>query len=231
MLIVGLAAYVGLQIILARGHKEELEEVTSHAPKSVPLCIGLIIIGLGLLALGSDWLVYAAIAMAKSLGVSELVIGLTIVAAGTSLPEVATSITAAIKGQRDIAVGNVIGSNIFNILGVLGLAAVVSPTTIGVSSQMIAFDIPIMIVVAAICLPIFLTHRIVTRLEGALFLVAYVLYTAVLIVQIAQVKSLPTMYLISGVVMGLFALIVLIESFRKHPFVAPREEVSETSEA
>jgi cation:H+ antiporter len=88
----------------------------------------LLLIGAGLAALvfGSDYLVQASVNFAKAMGVSDLVIGLTIVAAGTSMPEVATSITAAIKGERDIAVGNVVGSNTFNILGCLGLSGLVS---------------------------------------------------------------------------------------------------------
>ena len=89
--------------------------------------LALVAAGLLLLVLGSRWLVAGAVALAQAYGVSELVIGLTIVAAGTSLPEVATSVMAAIRGERDIAVGNVVGSNIFNILSVLGLSALVSP--------------------------------------------------------------------------------------------------------
>jgi cation:H+ antiporter len=88
--------------------------------------VGLIAVGLAALVFGSDYLVRASVSFAKALGVSDLVIGLTIVAAGTSMPEVATSITAAIKGERDIAVGNVVGSNTFNILGCLGLSGLVS---------------------------------------------------------------------------------------------------------
>ena len=90
--------------------------------EKLPMQVLLIAAGLAALVLGSDWLVTASVAFARQLGVSDLVIGLTIVAAGTSMPEVATSITAAIKGERDIAVGNVVGSNTFNILGCLGLS-------------------------------------------------------------------------------------------------------------
>lgn len=101
----------------------------------------LIVVGLVLLVQGSNWLVEAAIVFAKSMGVSELVIGLTIVAAGTSMPEVATSILATIRGQRDIAVGNVIGSNTFNILGVLGVTGIVAPTSLVVAPSILSFDI------------------------------------------------------------------------------------------
>ena len=104
----------------------------------------LVAVGLGLLVLGADWLVEAAIAFARAFGVSELVIGLTIVAAGTSLPEVATSILAALRGERDIAVGNVVGSNIFNLLGVLGVSALVAPTGLAVAPAVLSFDLPVM---------------------------------------------------------------------------------------
>jgi cation:H+ antiporter len=137
----------------------------------------LVIGGLALLALGARWLVDASISFARHLGVSELVIGLTIVAAGTSLPEVATSLVAAIRGQRDIAVGNVVGSNIFNILGVLGISAAAAPAGLAVAPALPAFDLPLMIAVALACLPIFFTGHLIARWEGVLFLGLYGAYT------------------------------------------------------
>lgn len=142
----------------------------------------LVLVGLGLLVLGSRWLVTSAVVIARALGVSELVIGLTIVAVGTSLPEVATSVVAAIKGERDIAVGNVVGSNVFNVLIVLGGAAVVAPQGIAVARSALIVDMPLMIVVSAACLPIFFTGHRISRLEGALFLVGYAAYTAYLLI-------------------------------------------------
>ena len=143
--------------------------------------IGLIVAGLALLLLGSNWLVDGAVSIARAFGVSELIIGLTIIAAGTSMPEVATSIMASIRGERDIAVGNVVGSNIFNILAVLGLSAVVSPVGVAVSSTALAFDIPVMIAVSLACLPIFFTGHLIARWEGALFFGLYLAYTGYLI--------------------------------------------------
>lgn len=148
--------------------------------------------GLSLLVLGANWLVEAAVAIAKGLGVSELVIGLTILAAGTSLPEVATSILAAIRGQRDIAVGNVVGSNIFNILGVLGISAVAAPQGLSVALAMVVFDIPVMIAVAVACLPVFFTGHLIARWEGALFVVLYAAYTVYLILAARQHDALDT---------------------------------------
>ena len=136
------------------------------------------------------------------LGVSELVIGLTIVAAGTSLPEVATSILAAIRGERDIAVGNVVGSNIFNILAVLGLSGLVAPAGLPVLGRLAAFDIPVMIAVAVACLPIFASGATIARWEGALFLFYYVAYTAYLVLAAQQHDALP----VFSAVMGGFVL-------------------------
>jgi cation:H+ antiporter len=128
-------------------------------------------IGLGGLALGSRWLV----------GVSPFIIGLTIVAAGTSLPEVATSVLASIRGERDIAVGNVVGSNLFNLMAVLGISSAISPTGVTVPEAALRFDLPVMVMVAVACLPIFFTGSRLSRWEGWLFLGYYVIYTLYLI--------------------------------------------------
>jgi len=150
----------------------------------------LIAVGLGLLVLGSNWLVDSAVAFARALGVSDLVIGLTIIAAGTSMPEVATSIMAAIRGERDIAVGNVIGSNTFNILGCLGLSGVVSPTGLGIAPAVLNFDIWVMIAVAVACLPVLLLGRQIGRKRGLLFLAYYAAYVAYLILGAQQHDAL-----------------------------------------
>jgi cation:H+ antiporter len=156
-----------------------------------PVQIGLIVAGLAALVLGSDWLVTASVAFAKALGVSDLVIGLTIIAAGTSMPEVATSIAAALKGERDIAVGNVIGSNVFNILGCLGLSALVSGSGgLVVPPAALGFDIWVMLAVALACLPIFTTGREIARWEGAVFLFYYVAYVIYLVLAAQQHAAL-----------------------------------------
>ncbi|MBU1461416.1 MAG: calcium/sodium antiporter, partial [Gammaproteobacteria bacterium] len=142
---------------------------------------GLVVAGLVLLVTGSNFLVEGAVSLARALGLSELVIGLTVIAIGTSLPELATSILAAIRGERDIAVGNIVGSNIFNLLCVLGLASLVSPDAIGVAANALAFDFPVMIAVALACLPIFFTGYAINRWEGLLFVAYYVAYTVYLV--------------------------------------------------
>ncbi|HEV2131516.1 MAG TPA: calcium/sodium antiporter [Longimicrobiaceae bacterium] len=154
--------------------------------------VGLVVAGLVLLVLGSRWLVDGAVEIARLLGVSELVIGLTIVAAGTSLPEVATSILAALRGERDIAVGNVVGSNIFNILAVLGISGLVAPEGVPVAAAALRFDIPVMIAVAVACLPIFFTGHLIARWEGALFLAFYAAYTVYLTLHAIDHPALET---------------------------------------
>jgi cation:H+ antiporter len=138
----------------------------------------MIAAGLALLIGGSWVLVYAASAIARGLGVSELVIGLTIVAAGTSAPELVTSLVAAVRGQSDISVGNILGSNIFNILGILGLTCVVSPQQ--VSRQILVLDLPVMLVVSAACLPIMFSGSRISRGEGLVLLAGYSLYATAL---------------------------------------------------
>lgn len=142
----------------------------------------LFIIGsIGLLVFGSDLLVKGASSMARRLGVSDLVIGLTIVASGTSLPELATSIIATIRGEKDIAVGNVIGSNLFNILCVLGLVGLVAPHGFLVPPKALHCDLWVMLGASVLVLPVFFTGYRISRWEGAVFIMLYILYLVFLI--------------------------------------------------
>jgi len=157
----------------------------------LPVQLGLIIIGLAFLVLGSHWLVTAAVVFAKALGVSDVVIALTIVAAGTSMPEVATSVMAAIKGERDIAVGNVVGSSTFNILGCVGLSGLAAGSAgLVIPGSVMQFDIWVMLAVALACLPVFMTGREIARWEGGVFLGYYVAYVTYLVLQAQQSASL-----------------------------------------
>ncbi|HEX6250310.1 MAG TPA: calcium/sodium antiporter [Gemmatimonadaceae bacterium] len=151
----------------------------------------LIIIGLGMLLVGARLLVSAATTTAAALGVSEVVIGLTVVAVGTSLPELATSLVASIRGERDIAVGNIVGSNLFNLLFVLGSAAVVVPRGIPVDSVVAGTDIPLMIGASLLCLPIFAGY-VVSRWEGFLFLVLYAAYVTFVLLRATSHPWLDT---------------------------------------
>lgn len=198
MLVAGLTVYVCF--LISQSRKESLEVIDEYkkefgsegrAKSSWLKNTVFVLSGLVLLVLGSRWLVDGAVSFAQYMGVSELVIGLTIVAAGTSLPEVVTSVIAAVRGERDIAVGNVIGSNLFNIMGVLGFASIIAPDGIAVSAAVAGFDIPVMIAVAFACLPVFFTGGVISRQEGALFLVYYVIYTLYLIMAAAHHDALP----------------------------------------
>jgi cation:H+ antiporter len=134
-----------------------------------------------MLIVGSNFLVESASDLARSLGVSDLVIGLTVVAAGTSLPELATSVLAAIRGERDIAVGNVVGSNLFNLLGVLGLSAVFADGGVTVSDDSLTLDLPVMIAATIVLIPIFWNGFRIKRWEGSLLAVFYVVYVVYLV--------------------------------------------------
>jgi len=170
-------------IYLVRGGRREVlaaeEEAGVKPPHNSLLLAGLLVVlGLGLLVLGAKWLVDGATTIARVLGVSELVIGLTVVACGTSLPELATSLTAALRGERDLAVGNVVGSNIFNILMILGAAGLLKG--VAVAPAALHFDIPFMIAVVVACLPVFFTFGEINRVEGLIFLLYYGAYVVFL---------------------------------------------------
>ncbi|MFN4360832.1 MAG: calcium/sodium antiporter [Hylemonella sp.] len=201
MLMALMLAYTGFLIVQSRresasANEEYAAEVRPAAPGSwdakLPVQLALIVVGLTLLVLGADWLVGASVTFARSLGVSDLIIGLTIVAAGTSMPEVATSVMAALKGERDIAVGNVVGSCLFNTLGCLGLAGLLAGDTgLIVPAAVQNFDIWVMLAVALACLPVFMTGREIARWEGGVFLLYYTAYVAYLILAAQQHDALP----------------------------------------
>jgi cation:H+ antiporter len=178
----------------------------------------LVIGGLALLVLGAGWLVDAAVSFARVMGVSDLVIGLTVVAVDTSMPEIATSLIAALRGQRDIAVGNVVGSNVFNLLAVLGAAGVVSTSGLSVPDAARNFDLWVMLAVAFACLPILLTGREIARWEGGVFLGYYAAYLLYLVLAAQQHDSLPAY---SGVMLSyvipLTAVTLLVSFLKRRP--------------
>lgn len=178
--------------VIATAELQELKKETdSERQHNVFIQLLFIVVGLLLLVVGSQLLVSGAVKIAQFLGWSELVIGLTIIAIGTSLPEIAASVVAALHNERDIVIGNVVGSNLFNILLVLGLSTLVSPAGIAVSNEVLYVDMPIMIAVAVLCLPIFFIDHLVTRWEGGLFLGYYVAYTVYLLLSAQSHAWLP----------------------------------------
>lgn len=150
-------------------------------PVSLWLAILLLIAGIGLLVLGAQFLVTGASSIATALGVSGLVIGLTVVAVGTSLPELATSLIAIRRGEKDMAVGNIVGSNIFNIGVVIGIPAIIFGDGIPVAAAAIAIDLPLMVAAAIALVPLAFTGFVVARWEGSLFVALYVAYTLSLV--------------------------------------------------
>lgn len=186
LLLVCLLGYTVLLLITDQREKqgpEPLALAMKPRPRSLAvdalLRILMIVAGLGLLIVGSDLLIKGAVTLGRTLGLSELVIGLTVIAAGTSLPELATSLLATLKGEHDIVVGTLVGSCIFNLLLVLGASALVSADGLSISPNALAFDFPVMLAVFIACLPVFFSGYQISRWEGLLFLgyyLAYILY-------------------------------------------------------
>ena len=172
-------------IRIARAHQAiEAEEVEGAVPGlEMWKIIAFIIAGLIGLGIGARLLVDGAVNIARDLGVSETIIGLTLVAIGTSLPELVTSVMAAIRKQADVAMGNVIGSNIFNILSILGITSLIAPMV--VPAQLLTFDLWVMLAVAALLVPFAVMRRDITRIVGVGFVGLYVAYTVFLITWVA----------------------------------------------
>lgn len=222
VLVTGLLLYTAF--LFYQGRKNHQADNSNTAETSEPVAplwqnLLLVVGGLALLVLGSRWLVDSAVSIAASFGVSEAVIGLTIIAAGTSLPEVMTSVMATLKGERDIAVGNVVGSNVFNILCVLGVSGLVSPQPLVAGEQLSGIDIPVMLAVAALCLPLFFTGALLHRSEGAVFLLLYLAYVGYMVtLATASPYNEPLLQIISfGLLplLGLFVLATLAHDLRQ----------------
>ena len=229
VLFVGIIAYTGWLLRGARKGESpaveaEYKEVADSAEgatvsRSIAFQAGLIVLGLALLVLGSQLLVNSAREIASALGVSDLVIGLTVVAAGTSLPELATSVLAAIRGQRDIAVGNVVGSNIFNLLAVLGASAAVSSNGVAVNSEVIRLDFPVMLAATIVLLPICWNGFMVKKWEGSLLVLFYVAYVAYLIMEAGD-STAPELYRTAMLIIVPLVTVVFgatgFQGWRKH---------------
>jgi len=172
VLVAGLAGYL-IWAYRQPGDAAPEDEDTS-APASTLVSALWVIGGLVALMVGARFLVDGAVSIARGYGISEAFIGLTIVAVGTSLPELATSLIAAFKRQSEIAIGNIVGSNIFNVLGILGVTALIAP--IPVASRFLTFDLPVMIGVSLILTALLLTRPVIGRGVGVALLVGYVVY-------------------------------------------------------
>ena len=235
LLLILLALHTIASVIFGRkAHVDpELEEVElplNAKPVSLPLAIALLLLGVVLLVFGSQLLVTGAVSMATDLGVSSLVIGLTVVAIGTSLPELATSIVAIRKGETDMAVGNVVGSNLFNIGLVLGLPALMFGEGLTVAGGAIAIDLPLMFAAAIALLPIAFTGFIIARWEGWLFLFLYVSYLTYLVLDStghdsAQAFSSAMLWLVGPLLVATLIAVTAFELGR----VAERKKPEQTN--
>lgn len=175
--IAGLALFAGLVIYLVQAYRTsapEPEEEGLTAPAALPVSLLWVVLGLVALMAGARFLVDGAVSIARGHGISEAFIGLTIVAVGTSLPELATSLIAALRRQSEIAIGNIVGSNIFNILGILGATAMIAP--IPVAPRFLTFDLPVMIGVSLVLAALLLMRPVVGRGAGVVMLAAYMAY-------------------------------------------------------
>jgi cation:H+ antiporter len=213
LLVAGLAAYLAGSVLVGKKSGEQTElEIKDRTPAVI---LGLVVLGLLLMVGGSQLMVQSAVKLALSLGASEAFIGLTIVAIGTSLPELAASIVAARKGQADLAVGNVVGSNILNILAILGASAIISPRAIQISSEIMHRDIPVMVAASALVLPFFWTFSTVTRSSAAVLAFGYLLYVAYLLAQLEGASRTPLALCIL-VVWAIAAAVILAREIREH---------------
>ena len=202
---------------------DEMPDTHSRWDSHWSVQVLLVVVGLGLLVLGAEWLVNAAVAVAHMFGVSDLLIGLTVVAVGTSMPEIATSLVAAVRRQRDIAVGNVVGSNIFNILAVLGFSSMVSGGGIAVSEATRNLDLWVMLAVAFACLPVMITGREIARWEGGVFIAYYVVYTAYLVMAAIHAEQLPdASMVVLGYLLPLTVITLVVSLVRQNGAAKPR---------
>ncbi|WP_110241459.1 calcium/sodium antiporter [Nocardioides gilvus] len=180
LLLAIIVGYTALALVLGRRQADPSPADTDQQriERALWMQLAAVAVGVALLVVGARLLVDGAVGIATGLGVSSLVIGLTVVALGTSMPELATSLVAARRGERDLAVGNIVGSGIFNICVVLGLAGVISADGVPVAPAAVALDIPLMIAAAVALLPVAFTGLAIARWEGVLFMAFYVAYTA-----------------------------------------------------
>lgn len=175
-------------VVVRRESAEVVSEFAAEYPEPVhreggylALHIALLLAGLVVIVIGADWLVDGSVELARVLGVSDALIGLTIIAIGTSAPELATTIISTIRGDRDIAIGNLIGSSTFNLTLILGVSLLFAPGSFAIDPQLIMIDLPVMLAVSLVCIPVFLTGNRVSRGEGITFVVAYAGYLGFLL--------------------------------------------------
>ncbi|OLT43288.1 sodium:calcium antiporter [Serinicoccus sp. CNJ-927] len=232
VLLGAMAAHTVLTVVVSRrAQRKELRKRRAPAPREgepmrAPLALLLVVVGVALLVSGANLLVSGAVNIAEALGISGLVVGLTVVAIGTSLPELAASVIAAVRGQRDLAVGNVVGSCIANIGLVLGVPAIISSGGLPVPTPAIALDIPFMIATTVALAPVVFTGFTVARWEGGLFVLLYAAYTAFVVLNATRHEALQGFELVMVIfVLPLVALTLLVTSTFELGVLAERRRV------
>ena len=179
VLALGGAVYTGGVLVAGRRDPEPVEDRADATPErssgALRLVVGLVI-GLVAIVAGAELLVEGAVKGAQALGVSEAIVGLTVIAIGTSAPELVTTLVSTIRGQRDLAIGNLLGSSVYNIAIVLGLTVLVAPAGVPVPAEVVASDLVLLAVATVVAAPVMLTGARIGRVEGGLFVVAYVGY-------------------------------------------------------
>jgi cation:H+ antiporter len=236
LLLAGLAAYLTFAVVEARRERADDIEADDFVRefhergltvRDVAVNGAFLLGGIGLLMVGANLLVDGAVDVAETLGFSRLVIGLTVVALGTSMPELATSVVAAFRGERDLAVGNIVGSNIMNILAVTGLTGIIAPDGVAVAAAAISFDLPVMIAVAIACLPIFFTGHVIVRWEGMVFVGYAVAYTAYLVLDaVGHSAAGPLSLVMMAFVIPITLLTFVIVTWRAVRRGAPNEPIT-----
>ncbi len=167
--------------VVAEYESEFADDRPRHRVGDPVLRLALVVAGIALVVLGADWLVRGSVDAAQALGVPDSLIGLTIIAIGTSAPELATTVVATVRGDPDIAIGNLIGSSTFNVTAILGTSLLFARQPVTLDPQLLWFGLPVMVAVAVVCIPVFITGRVVSRLEGGLFVAGYLGYLTYLI--------------------------------------------------
>lgn len=194
LMLIALMSYIGFSVWhdnksndeVAEMHRDEAAEMGTIPLRTVSI-VGIIAVGLFAVVVGAEWLVTGATTLAKEFGVPEEVIGLTVVAIGTSLPELATSIVAAYRGHSDVCVGNVLGSNLFNLFGITGVTALFAPLPF--SDKIIGFDLWVLLAATALIIPFMLSGRRISRFEGSILLI---LYVGFIVSQFVGMSGMPT---------------------------------------
>lgn len=200
ILVLGLCLYLAIQVYLGKSHEDIINELiepeTAETRKSawqrLVMPTVLCVFGFFMLVIGAHYLVDGSVRLASLLGVSDEIVGLTVVSVGTSMPEIVTSIVAAAQGKREMAIGNIVGSNLFNLMAVLGIASCVSPEAIPVSEQMMRIDLPVMLIATIACWPIFYTGRVISRNEGAVMLICYIAYIGYQVYHVLSMQQQAT---------------------------------------